>query len=427
MAGPGETPGFRKPTEAEINLADTIRRRQASVSREVEELWDALAIAPYRKGAHPFAKAQPGMTFEPRPDRSMTYRMNGDVLVRGDGRTMAFEGPTTTERLRVAIAIAAKTYGVPLVLVGPPSFTAQALSVAVDLHIPVINPELQLVQSHMRKARGLHPTRPSAPTSTTPTPATEAPARSAPATPHIDVTHDVPTAVRAAEQERIVKPRGAPEGRSPQDAALAADLLDALNARPSWDTVHEVLETHGLIYAEYLGTNDDGPYRGGGLWGAADRQWYARPSDIDGALGIGALEKVLGKFTGESIDLDAARKTAPTPQPEAQPSTPSHPPSDTLAPQRTLVTRIEGFDPDEALKPAPGSTITGELVAYDERAAYLATTEGHAVEAPLPAAAGHDLGDRITVEMPSLAHGADSAPQAELEPARAARPSRRRR
>jgi hypothetical protein len=407
MPSTDDPAGFRKPTEAEIKLAESLRRRQSTTSPEVDEIWANLPITPYYRKLNPFARADRGVTFEPNPDRSITYRLDGDVLVRGDGRSMDFVGSPSPERLRTALAIAAKTYGSPLMLTGPPAFTARALSVAVDLGIAVANPELQLIQEHMRAARGLEPT------ATSPMPAAEDEVA-----PEVDrgdargverdrVASTPATAPAAADQPLIVSREPAGPGDR-ENAALARELIAAINERPSWDTVHETLEAHGLIYAEFFGHNDKGQYRGGGLW-TPDQEWYARPSDIDGALGIGALEKVLGKFTGESIDLGDTR----TPPPAQTKPTPGQPPDRLPAAEAgTLVRKDPRFDPAEALLPAPGSTVSGELVAYGEIAAYLATAEGHTVEVPLAAALGMELGDAVTAEIGPKTRVARQSPQA---------------
>ena len=425
MPSTDDQAGFRKPTEAEIKLAESLRRRQSTTSPEVDEIWANLPITPYHRKLNPFARADRGVTFEPNPDRSITYRLDGDVLVRGDGRAMDFVGSPSPERLRTALAIAAKTYGSPLMLTGPPAFTARALSVAVDLGIAVANQELQLIQEHMRAARGLEPT----PTPPTPTAEEEV----APEIGRDDVrgverdraARTPATAPAAADQPLIVsrEPAG-PVDR--ENAALAQELIAAINERPSWDTVHETLEAHGLIYAEFFGHNDKGGYRGGGLW-TPDQEWYARPSDIDGALGIGALEKVLGKFTGETIDLDARNQTAvPTKSPQT--TTPG-PPADRqpAAQADALVRKDPRFDPSEALQPTPGSTVSGELVAYGEKAAYLATAEGHTVEVPLAAAVGKELGAAVTAEIAGKSRRARPSQSAAGETAEPALGGRRRR
>ena len=100
MPSTDDPAGFRKPTEAEVKLAESLRRRQSSTSPEVDEIWANLPITPYHRKINPFARADRGVTFEPNPDRSITYRLDGDVLVRGDGRAMDFVGSPSPERLR---------------------------------------------------------------------------------------------------------------------------------------------------------------------------------------------------------------------------------------------------------------------------------------------------------------------------------------
>jgi Large polyvalent protein-associated domain 7/Relaxase/Mobilisation nuclease domain len=103
---------------------------------------------------------------------------------------------------------------------------------------------------------------------------------------------DINTALDAASPEVHELQELAPGDR----ARLGADLLAAIQQRPTWQTVHGTLAPYGLAYGPYFGTRGGQQYRGGGIYEIVDAgyDYYARPSDLDRKLGINGLEARLG-------------------------------------------------------------------------------------------------------------------------------------
>jgi hypothetical protein len=107
---------------------------------------------------------------------------------------------------------------------------------------------------------------------------------------------------------------------------LAAELLAAVDTRPTWATVHAVLAKHELLFGPYYGERTEADrterYRGGGFYSrdpeTNEVAYEIVPSDLDDALGINNIEeRLIGPLVARShphADLTIAERRGLDPQ-----------------------------------------------------------------------------------------------------------------